>query len=558
MTSSGGITVDGIGVTYPGAPAPVLHDVSFAVPHGSSLLIVGGSGSGKSTLLSVLAGIIPHTIDADVVGSVHIGASDAWGGGPRTLAAHLGLVQQDPLSQICLDGVRSEVELALESRAWAPEHILSSTDAALAKVGGGALANRRTSELSGGQSQRVATAAAIAPCPDVLLLDEPSALLDPQAARDVGQLVGTLGASATTTVVIEHRLDDLHPLPDLTAVIKDGRLAAFGPTTAVLREHARDLVADGCWVPTDHLLRIAGAPAPPDDVVIDPWLRDVARSAPKSPDTSINPGSLGSPVLRVRDFAASHRRGLTHRRRTSSELDVVSGLDLDLHRGEVVAVLGVNGSGKSTLVHGLAGSVPTSGSIDRGSVSVVAQHPEHQFVARTVADEVAFTPRAAGVPPAEVHARVNRALACFGLTHRRDRSPYRLSGGEQRRLSLASALVHPTDIVLADEPTFGLDRTGFITTANALRTTADKGAGVVVVTHDLSFAGRIADRILILAGGRKAALGDCDEILADAATLNRAGLPVPPIIHAWARLTERPRLRSMLLGIDHRVSETTR
>lgn len=548
-TGAGALVVDRLSVRYPGCE-PVLQDVSFELERGASLLVVGASGSGKSTLVAALAGVVPHTVDAQVRGSVTLGHDGAWLGGPRSLAPHLGLVQQDPWAQLCLGTVSAEVELALENRAWPVEAIPRAVASALDRAGAGDLAARRTGRLSGGQAQRVATAAAIAPDPGVLVLDEPTALLDPVAAREVGRLVGRLGAGATTTVVVEHRLDDLVPLPQYTAVIAKGRLAAFGPTTTVMAKHADALLRTGCWVPTRWLLEVAGAPAPLGDPATDAWLQSVAEDV----DADRGRPRADPPVLRARDLAVPEpgARKSSSRHETVGR-DLVAGVDLDLHRGEVLAVVGTNGSGKSTLLRALAQVVPARGELRAGRTAMVVQHPEHQFLARTVADEVAWTPRRAGFQGADLDALVSQTLERFGLGHLAERSPYLLSGGEQRRLSLAAVLAHPCDVLLADEPTFGLDRAATAATQRALIQAAEDGAGVVIVTHDLAFAASLADRVLVLHDGHPAALGPTDHILADLDLLARAGLSSPPILERWATLSPRPRARHLVAGLAARV-----
>ncbi|ROS74567.1 ABC transporter ATP-binding protein [Cellulomonas sp. PhB143] len=572
------LVVDRLTVTYPGAAGPVLREVSFTVPSGAGVLVVGPSGSGKSTLVAALAGVVPHTVDADVGGTVHVAGGASWADGPRATSRSLGLVQQDPLAQVCLDRVDAEVELALENRAWDPALVPGAAARALARVGAAPLAGRRTGELSGGECQRVAVAAAVAPDPAVLLLDEPTALLDPAGAREVGALVGGLAAGPTACLVVEHRLDDLRPLPALTAVLDAGRLVAFGPTGAVLGEHAAGLARAGCWLPLEHLLALAGAPAPLGDPRTDAWLADVARAGAGS---TVFPGSTAPPgeadptggtvaprtVLRAQGLAVhlggprgGRRRGRRAGGRGPGRPPVVDGVDLTLRGGEVVAVVGVNGSGKSTLLHGLAGLEETRGALETGRVAMVVQHPEHQLLARTVADEVAWTPRRAGLAPEAVDRAVCAALDRFGLADVADRSPYRLSGGQQRRLSLATAVVLPGDVLLADEPTFGLDRAGSAATGRALREVAASGGGVVLVSHDLTFVAQHADRVLVLAGGRPLALGPTDAVLADAALLARAGLVPGALLSWWAGTAPaaRPPLRALLDGLDAAVERAQR
>ena len=244
-------------------------------------------------------------------------------------------------------------------------------------------------------------------------------------------------------------------------------------------------------------------------------------------------------------------RGLTVRRGPRTVLD---GVDLDVHAGRVTAVVGLNGSGKSTLLLALAGLLPAAGTVSGGSVGLVFQHPEHQFLARTVRDEIAWGPRRARAT--DVDERVAGALDAYRLTGLEDRDPFRLSGGQQRRLSLAAMAVCGHDVLLADEPTFGQDRRTSAACADALRRLADEGRGVVLVTHDLRLVGEVADDVLVLRDGQALAHGPVDAVLADDGLLARAGLPLPPVLAAWRATGHRVRdvLRALHAAADRATS----
>lgn len=482
------VDAGGLTVAYPGHP-PVLRNVDLDLGAGERVLLLGPSGSGKSTLLRVLAGVVPQLVDADVAGRVLVTGRDATVTPTAELARHVGTLGQDPADQLCLPTVQEEVAFPLENRAWPGAAIDRAVVGALTRVGASHLRHRRTAELSGGEGQRVALAATLVADPALLLLDEPTALLDPAAARGVGRLLGPGGAAQ---VLVEHRLDEVGELPGRSVVLDDdGRVAADGRTREVLQDESARLATLGVRLPGTRL-----EPPPP------------RRAA------------SGTPVLTARALAVD-RGG----RR------VLHGLDLDVRAGRVTAVVGLNGSGKSTLLLALAGLLPHTGTVTGGSVGVVFQRPEHQFLTRRVHDEVAWGPRRArrraahGLPdPDELAAR---ALAAVHLTHLADQDPFRLSGGQQRRLSVAAAAVCGHDVLLADEPTFGQDaRTGDATAA-LLRSLADDGRGLVVVTHDLALVAAVADEVVVLRGGVVLAHAPTHALLgadADARPLATAGL----------------------------------
>lgn len=551
----------------------VLDGVDLAVPAGTALLVVGPSGCGKSTLARVLAGVVPQTLPGRVAGHLEVAGADPRDVPVARLAADVALVQQSPGDQLCLGRVDDELRFALENRGADPATVDARVASALAVAGVGHLRDRATHALSGGEAQRVALAAALVADPAVIVLDEPTALLDPAGAREVGALVagltppgtdradGTRGACGShdadsgprrAVVLVEHRLDELGRLPGATLVLDDdGRVVAHGPTPHVLREHAARLARLGCWLPLAVRLEAAEAPGPLGSAATGAWLAGLAAahsgagegtgtcegtaSAVQATGTT---AAAGSPALRARSFAVT--RGGT---------PVVRDVDLDLRAGEVLAVVGPNGGGKSTLLRGLAGLEPTTGHLDVAGpapVAMVFQDPEHQLLARTVREEVAWSPRLAGTP--DVDESVARTLDAAGLAHLAGANPFRLSGGEQRRLSLATATVLDPAVLLADEPTSGLDRARALATARELRRLADRGGAVALVTHDLALVARLADRVAVVVDGRVVAVGASSAVLADDALCAAARLVRPPLVDWWVR-TGRG------LGVDLRVLE---
>ncbi len=535
------IAVDALTVRFPEVPAPTLTDVDLAVGPGERVLLLGTSGSGKSTLLRVLAGIVPQTVDADVQGRVRVAGlpvldPDAGPTPVARLAARVATLTQDPADQLCLPTVAEETAFALENRAVDPVLIGPRVARALDAVGAGHLAERRTGELSGGEGQRVALAACLVADPDVLLLDEPTALLDPAGVGGVADALAGATRAPRTSVLIEHRLDELGGLPERVVVLApDGTVRADGPTGAVLRDEAAALVAMGIWLPLAAELVAAGLDGP----------QGLGRLVAGSACAEAAPGARppgGAPAL------VAHRLGVRRGPRA-----VLDGVDLRLHPGRVTAVLGRNGSGKSSLLLALAGLAPSSGTVVGGSVGMVFQRPEDQFLGRTVRDEIAWSPRRARLP--DVEQRVARAMADHVLDGLGARDPFRLSGGQQRRLSLAAVAVCDHDVLLADEPTFAQDRHTGRATGQALRALADDGRAVLVATHDLRLVADVVDEVLVLADGRVAGVGPAEAVLADTALLRAAGLRLPPLLEVCRR-TGHP-LRTVLRALDEATAAAT-
>ncbi|PJJ72524.1 energy-coupling factor transport system ATP-binding protein [Diaminobutyricimonas aerilata] len=462
------------GVTVRFGGREVLGEVSFEVAEGERVLVIGPSGSGKSTVLNALTGAVPFSVNAEFAGSVVVGGVADAPVVARTRT--LGFVAQDPSAAVVLPTVEQDIALVLENHGVDPAEIDGRIDEALTAAGCRHLRTRSTDALSGGEAQRVALAAALAARPRVLVLDEPTSMLDPAGVATVRDALVNLPASVAV-VMVEHRLDELGELPGRTiALTGTGRILADGPTERVLAEHSAALTEAGCWLP--HAPRLARR-----------WGGRVADA----------------PALVV--GALEVHPSVPRRRRDGRPAPVVGAVSLALHPGELVALLGPNGCGKSTLLRTLAGLIrPLSGSVTGPRPGMVFQDPGHQFVAHTVGDEIAH-----GLP--RNSPLVDEALERHRLRHVADRSPHRLSGGEKRRLSLAAMLVHRRPTLLADEPTFGLDRRDALATMDALlqTTRGPSPAAVMFSSHDLALVEAYASRVIELGGGRIVHDGPAEE-----------------------------------------------
>jgi energy-coupling factor transport system ATP-binding protein len=396
------------------------------------------------------------------------------------------MVWQDPDSQLVMERVEDDVAFGLENRGWPRAAMRSRVPEVLDEMGLGGLQRERSRRLSGGQQQRLALAGALAPRPDVLVLDEPTANLDPAGATDFMERLAALRAERSTTIVlIEHLVEAAWPMADLILALDgEGRPIAFGTPRDIERGSAARLREAGIWLPAAVERRIGGGEAPPD------WPR------PRLDAVSARP------VIEATDLRFGFDR---------SE-PVIRDVQLRIDAGERVALTGPNGSGKSTLARLLVGLLrPDMGSVrllgdDPARLSAaelarraqyVFQDPERQFLAQTVEEEVLLGLRFAVRPSARVlMGRLGLPLDRFGR-----RSPYRLSGGEQRRLSLACALVRQPAVLVLDEPTFGQDRHGYEGLLEILHERLDGGATLIAATHDRRFVADVTDRTIELDGG---------------------------------------------------------
>lgn len=520
MTAEATLRAEGLEIVLPGGDG--VGPWSGTIAPGESVLVIGPSGAGKSTFLRALAGAIPQHVRGTVEGRLRIEAGggtlvDPVADGVAPTAALVGSVGQDPATGVCLPCVADDVALPLESRAVDPPLIAPAVEAALRAVGASHLMWRDASTLSGGELQRVALAAALVATPGILLLDEPTAMLDGEGVAAVREALRAVPPHVTT-ILVEHRLDEWTgddgpaALPARTiALDRSGRVRADGPTADVLATWGRELVAEGCWVPLGTEL---AATAP----------RGLAALAPE-PRPAPRPGPV---VLRARGLAVGH-----------GSRDVLRGVDLGVRAGEVLALIGRNGAGKSTLLTSLAGlEAPRAGTIEGPRAGLVFQNPEHQFVARTVREEVAL-----GDP-----AGADAVLERLGLVDLAARSPFALSGGQKRRLSIAAMLACRRAALLLDEPTFGLDRSATAEVLAMLREAADAGIAVALTCHDLRAIGRCADRVAVLDGGRIIAEGTPEELVGDPGLLARAGMRAPRLLTRI--VSEGLALRATLAALD--------
>jgi energy-coupling factor transport system ATP-binding protein len=542
------LSVRGLTVTYEGAARPAPAGVGFDVAPGEVVLVLGPSGSGKSTLTLALDGLIPQVVPAETSGTVLVRGRDAATTPVPELSRHVAMVFQDPDAQLVTGAVLDEVAFGPENLLVPVDEVLARSEAALRRVGLWDRRDENPDRLSGGGRQRLAIAAALAMGSPLIVLDEPTANLDPRGIEEVYAALGDLVAAGDRAIVlVEHNLDAAIGFTDRVVVLDaDGRLVADGPVDEVLRGRAEELHALGVWLPTSALaaLRLRGAGYALDPLPLTPAeLHAALEAAPAhvSPvvGTSAAPARTAEAIVEV--------RGLTLVRRGTT---VLRDIRLDIARGEFVAVVGANGAGKTTLVQAIGGLLrPPRGTVRVDGLDVsrtdartlaahvgfVFQNPEHQFVAHSVRDELTHGRTVDD-------ARVDEILERFGLADKADVHPFLLSGGQKRRLSVGTALVGGAPLLVLDEPTFGQDRARAEELLALLRDLNDEGTTVVVVTHDMQLVAEHAERTIVLGDGLVLADGPTAEVFADDALVERAGLRPPPLRRALRGLTQHPSL----------------
>jgi energy-coupling factor transporter ATP-binding protein EcfA2 len=488
--------------TYPGTARPALEEVSLAVGEGELVVLAGPSGGGKSTVLRAAAGLVPHFHGGQLAGRVVAAGLDTREHGPGDLGGRVGSLFQDPETQVVMGTVRAEIAFGLENRGEPPAAVARGVEEAALALGVAQLLDRPTHELSGGELQRVALAAALAGRPELVLLDEPVSQLDPVAGDELLSLLRRLNEEQGTTVVLaEHRLEKCLTAADRVVVVDAGRVACDAPPREFLTWAAE--AAPALVTPAARLLDAAGLTPPPLGVK-DARATLRAHGLLPAPREAEVPPVARPPLrerLRRRDAgtAALRLRGVW--RELPDGPSVLGGIDLALRAGESVALMGRNGAGKSTLLRVAAGlDAPTRGKVEAaGRMALLLQDPNAYLVHERVEQEA----------PAA-------ALAAAGLAGHAARHPRDLSGGERQRLALAIVLGagDPPAAVLLDEPTRGMDRAHRAVLLDQLRTLAGQGAAVAVATHDAELAAELGGRVVLLGQGDIVADGPAEEILA--------------------------------------------
>ncbi len=493
----------GVSYEYPGAQRRALDDVSFELNAGELCVLAGLTGQGKSTVLRAACGLVPHFHGGAFAGTVNVGGLDTRLHGPAEVGAFVGVLFQDPETQLVMSSVKSELSLALEARGHSAVACARSVEEVALALGIDHLLERPTVELSGGEKQRVALGAALVGSPRIVFLDEPTSQLDPVAGDELIGLLRRLNRDWELTIVLsEHRLERCLADADRVLAVQGGRLVHDDGPESFLRWAARH--SPTLQTPGARMFSLAGLPGSPVDVKTARGMLRAQGLRLASGDSQARAPSV-APTARQRvgtepqsGPTALSMRGVWHE--LKGDRAILRGVSVSVGAGETVALMGRNGSGKSTLLRHAAGLLePTRGKIERaGRVALLLQNPGDYFLHERVDEEAAA-----------------EALQTAGLTELAQRNPRDLSGGERQRLALAIVSCGTEAAVLAlDEPTRGMDRQAKSDLAAELDRRARGGQSVIVATHDPEFAAACAARALLMADGRIVADGPVGELLA--------------------------------------------
>ena len=542
------IELAGYSFQYRAQSEPTLHDIDLTVRRGEKIAIVGASGSGKSTLISAINGLIPHHHRGTSNGAVRVAGNDPAMVPLAATASVVGTVLQDSNSQFVGLTVAEDIAFSLENQQVPHAEMPALITRAAELAGISDRLDDSPQNLSGGQKQRVAVAGVLVDDVEVLLLDEPLANLDPASGRAAVELLDDLHRDQRKTILlVEHRLEDvLHRDIDRLVLMADGRIVADAAPDVVL---ASGLLEQHGIRPPLHIaaLRYAGAPATAEQrpsrstdialtaqqiTAVRNWVATAGSSPAAEPEAAERSPAL-APALDLQDVRCELR---VSPERTSVLLD---GITAQVHRGEMLGVLGSNGAGKSTLARVICGFEKLTGGAlrigaadasgwslsDRGEhVGFVLQEPGQMISRPLVSEEIALGLRARGEDEEEIARRTTTVLTACGLAPFRSWPLSALSHGQKKRVTIASVLALGPDVLILDEPTAGQDFAHYTEFMQFLRTLNADGTTVVLITHDMHLAVEYTDRVLVLSDGRLLADADPAVVLTDPDLTRRADL----------------------------------
>jgi len=545
------IALVGFGFRHAAADRAALHDVSIEVRAGEYVGVLGATGAGVSTLLAALDGVVPQLVRGETAGAISVLGRDPRLVPVREWARHVGLVFDDPELAATQATVADEVAFGLENLGVPADEMDERIAAALVSVGLAGFGDRVPTTLSGGEQQRLAIACALVTGPSILVLDEPSTNLDPAGRRAVYAILRRLNrADGVTVIVADQDVEAIAADATRVLVVADGRLVADGPPPEVLGRPA-SLRRHGARSTDAAALAEALGVQAPVPTSVDGVARELAhRALPEAEEgdrglSAADRPAPGDPLVAVSEVTFRY---------PGAQAAAVAGVTLTLARGEVVGVVGANGSGKTTLgrlVNGLlrpgSGRVVIDGMDTAshpvralaGHVGMVFQDPGHQLFASTVADEIALGPRALGRSEAWIGARVREVAAALELGELLGRHPLRLGRAERKLVALGAALATDPRVLVLDEPTTGADLRMSAIVEAQVRAAAASGRAVLVASHDMAFLGRVADRLVVMDGGRALADGPARRVFADASLLAVAGLEPPGVTRVALALGAR-------------------
>ncbi len=496
------LVIDNLSFRYRDRQGAAIHNLSFTANPGEVLLIAGASGCGKTTLIRCINGLIPRSYKGEMNGKILVFGEEVKDWKLSQISQKIGTVLQDPERQILGTKVVNEVAFGLENLGMPREEIFSRVDEALNFLKIPHLRNRETFNLSGGEKQKVALAGVLAMRPSIVLLDEPLASLDPASAQDTLDAVRLLADQGLSILMVEHRIEDVLRIhPERVMFMSEGEIRYLGDVTGLSK-----------------VVNYREVKLPAEDIV------ERAKQDPAPVEIKVLPGVTSSlagqeALVRFENVAFGYE----------SEVEILHGINLQINRGDVIAVLGPNGAGKTTFVkHAIGLLKPKSGKVfvggrdtNEASVAEIAsmlgyvfQSPSHMLFAPTVREELAFGPTNMKHTKEQIELEVKESLKTVNLSDKENDPPLALSFGQQKRVSIAAILAMRSRILVMDEPTAGQDYQNYMNFMDSILQMPGFEA-IMFITHDVDLAAIYANRVLIISGGTLIADGKPQDVLRD-------------------------------------------
>jgi energy-coupling factor transport system ATP-binding protein len=496
------LVIDNLSFRYRDRQGAAIHTLSFTANPGEVLLIAGASGCGKTTLIRCINGLIPRSYKGEMSGKILVFGEEVTDWKLSQISQKIGTVLQDPERQILGTKVVNEVAFGLENLGMPRTEIFPRVDEALNFLKIPHLRNRETFNLSGGEKQKVALAGVLAMRPSIVLLDEPLASLDPASAQDTLDAVRLLADQGLSILMVEHRVEDVLRIhPERVMFMSEGEIRYLGDVAGLSK-----------------VVNYREVKLPAEDIV------ERAKLDPLPVEIKVLPGATSlqagqEALVRFENVAFSYE----------SEVEILHGINLQINRGDVIAVLGPNGAGKTTFVkHAIGLLKPKSGKVfvggrdtNEASVAEIAsmlgyvfQSPSHMLFAPTVHDELAFGPTNMKHTKAQIELEVKESLKTVNLSDKENDPPLALSFGQQKRVSIAAILAMRSRILVMDEPTAGQDYQNYMNFMDSILQMPGFEA-IMFITHDVDLAAIYANRVLIISGGTLIADGKPQDVLRD-------------------------------------------
>ncbi|BDR74907.1 ABC transporter ATP-binding protein [Clostridium tetani] len=502
------ININNLTFNYPDSKQSAIKNINLTVNEGEFILIVGPSGCGKSTLIRLLNRVVPDYYGGTIEGEVSINGRNIEFLDKKQVIENVGMVYQHPEKQIVLQDVEREIAFGLENFNTDINTMKRNVSEVISLLGLNKIRDKQTTEISGGEKQRVAIASVVSMDPQIIAFDEPISQLDPISAEEVLNSIKRLNRDLGKTIIlVEQRLDKCFHMADRIIFMENGEIIGQGTP-----KNIPENIVNKYHLPTiTYIFKEAGLQTLPITVKEG---RDIIRNN-KFQDLKEDDLKFKEVVMEIEKLNFEYERGYK----------ILKDLSFKLHRGEIMTVMGENGAGKSTLFKIIAGMIDKYKGkvlIDNKNIKslklkerikkigYLSQNPNDYFGRKTVFEEVGYTLKNIGEYKEE---KVEQVMKLLNISYLEDKNPRDLSGGEKQRVAIACTIITDPEILILDEPTRGMDAEAKENLGEIIKTLAEVGKSIVVITHDSDFAGDYSHSVMLMFNGEIVAKGCARDIL---------------------------------------------